>query len=229
MASRRLDRLQRVARGVAEAPLRTDVLDTAYEDFRATGLLPELDRLAAAVIDRAERSLPGPTHEPVDLASGIQRLVELAHAIEAGDPITDRPERSHHGLLHEALASEIPVRDAARLALRCLAANGVDVTKPFFFDEQIGMPVNGTVGLHVLRVPHLVPPPYLEQARQLLEQAAADDGMVAAYARKHTPRPNRPDPAAGPPVPDTATLIRQAQRLGELATELGLVGAGMAG
>lgn len=226
MATRRNPRLQRLAEMVATAPLNTGVLEAAFTSFRGTGRLPEDHRLATAVIERAEATASSAPDEPIDLATGIQRLAELLRQIEADELPSVRTDALRTRLYREALDRDELVREMARLALVCIAATGLDVTQPLFLDEVLGKPGNGTVGMLVIEAGRYVTPPHRAHARRLLERAAAVGDVMPTTGTARQPGAGRLDAGLGPPVPDTKTLLDSLKRMVGLATELGIVGAG---
>ena len=175
MASRCTKRVRQLEQAVAVQPLRAELVQEAFERFRETGELPEVERVAIAVLRKAleQREESDPDAEPVDLLAGIKRLVEIVDQIEAGTLPEPRPDEIRRQLYDEAVCDEECVRLAAREALQSLATRGRDVTRPLYLDEEIGIPEYGTVGLHVLGWPEcLVAPPYEKQARRLLDRFA---------------------------------------------------------
>lgn len=225
MATRRNPRLQRLVQMVATAPLNTGVLEAAFTSFRGTGRLPEDHRLATAVIERAEATASSAMDEPVDLATGIQRLAELLRQIEADELPSVRTDALRTRLYREALDRDELVRETARLALVCIAATGLDVTQPLYLDEVLGKPGNGTVGMLVIEAGRYVTPPHRAHARRLLERAEAVGDVRPTTGTARQPGAGRLDAGLGPPMPDTKTLLDSLKRMVDLATELGLVGA----
>jgi hypothetical protein len=226
MSARRVTRLQRLAEMVATAPLNTCVLEAAFTSFRATGRLPEDHRLSTAVIERAEATASSAPDEPIDLATGLQRLAELLRQIEADELPSVRTDELRTRLYREALDRDELVRETARLALVCIAATGVDVTQPLYLDEVLGKPGRGTAGMLVIGAGRYVTPPHSAHARRLLERAAAVGDVRPTTGTARQPGAGRLDAGLGPPMPDTKTLLDSLKRMVGLATELGLVGAG---
>ena len=202
MATRRHDRLQRLARDVADAPLRPDVVDAAFVQFRRTGSLPDADRLAAEVVQRAlhpAASRAPADSEPSDLLSNIRRLARIVEEVQARNFQPARQDRVRRHLLKEALHHDTFVRLLARLALSRIAATGRDVTQPLYLDEDIGFPERGTVGMHVVDFPAAFVAPR--------NRAACEQVMTRwAAIRDQIPTDDRPwfDDLA-----DAAALLRE--------------------
>ncbi|MBK8977651.1 MAG: hypothetical protein IPM29_17210 [Planctomycetes bacterium] len=172
MAKQLKSRLDRVARAVDEVPIHKDVLDGAFEHFRATGELPEADRLAEAVVRRTLNP-PLQPFGPQDadgFKRGLDRLLALADELEAAAAAPPAPPRrpARKQLLSEAIHSDGIVRQAARWALRLFAVAGVDVADPDFLDGEYAAEY-GPTGLAMLGYPEcLARPPYTRQARRLI-------------------------------------------------------------
>ncbi len=167
----RKKRLQEVAQQIDAMPIAPAVEKAAFERFRETGELPEHQRLAEVVIQRAlrggeARGVP----QPLDLETALRRLNEAAAGLEASTP---RRESVRKLLFYEAVHGSGIVKLAARMVLEALVFIGGDVTAPEFLDEDMELPDFGSVGLHLLGFPEfLVMPPYEEQARRLFDRFA---------------------------------------------------------
>ena len=173
MTPNRSKRVERVEQAIAVRPLRRELVKEAFERFRETGELPEQQRLASAVVQRALKGPESEHHEPVDYMTALKRLVAVSQQMETGTLPAARHDEIRRHLYSEALSEEDVVRIPARQLLQLLADCGRDVTRPLYLDEELGLPEYGTVGLHVLGWPQcLVRPPYEEQARRLLHRLA---------------------------------------------------------
>src|SRR5262249_15810743 len=136
MPSARTKRLLRLEHVVANAPLRSESVEAAFQELRDAGRLPASDRLAAAVLDRARPGPPrAPASKPVSLREGIRRLVEMVNRIESGELPEVRRDNVRLRLLHEAIDEDTFVRSLARLAIAAIAGAGMDVTCPLYLDE----------------------------------------------------------------------------------------------
>jgi hypothetical protein len=169
-------RVQRVEQVIAARPIRADVLDHAFEHFRATGELPEEQRLASEVCDRALRHKP--VREPiVDIGAHLEDLKRiLAELRSRPDLDLSAPQHDHSVRLrvfNEAVYGHEISRLAARLVLQLEVGHGADVTDPQFLADRT-LPHHGGVALHLLGFPeNLAKPPYVRQAKRLFARMAS--------------------------------------------------------
>ena len=159
-------RLKKVSRQIDAMPIRPEAEEAAFERFRETGELPEFQRLAGAVIERALRDgVERVSQVMYDLAAGIERLKRAAEGLGNAEP---EPEPLRKMLFHEAVYGPKFVSIPARLALRILVDMGRDVTDPEFIPSDTELPDWGSVGWHLIGLPErIVKPPYEEQAQRL--------------------------------------------------------------
>jgi hypothetical protein len=176
MKPRTSKRVQRVEQLIAARPIRADVLDHAFEHFCATGELPEEQRLAREVCDRA--LLYKPVREPiVDIGAHLEDLKRiLAELRSRPDLDLSAPQHDHSVRLrvfNEAVYGHEIVRTAARAVIRITVRNGADVTDPQFLAEH-SLPEYSSVALHLLGFPeNLAKPPYVRQAKRLFARIAS--------------------------------------------------------
>jgi hypothetical protein len=164
-------RLRKLSQQIDAMPIAPEVEKAAFERFRETGELPEHQRLARAVTDRALRGGVDQGYSVVvDFKSTVERLLRIANNEEESET---EPQPLRKWLFDEAVYGADFVRCAARGALKILVAAGRDVTDPDFLGADTVLPDYGTVGLHVLGFPErLAKPPYEDQARRLFERFA---------------------------------------------------------
>ena len=171
MSKARKMRLVAVSRQIDAMPLAPEVVSMAFDKFRETGELPEVQRLAAEVVKRAESG-------DVDgrygfNASWAESIRILRDAVDNPDALKPQPEPLRKQLFREAVYGEGVVRMAGREAIRFLVAAGQDVTDRDFIDPSVEMPEFGSVGLYLLGFPErFVKPPFEEQAQRLFERFA---------------------------------------------------------
>ncbi len=157
-------RLDRVRGAITASPILPHLLDEAYEWFTSFGELPEQreeDLVTLAVIRRAinggvDRRPPSNQHEFAE---------QLRDALN--DPTGGRPTM-RPALFEETLHENDYVRQAARSAIAVEVAYGGNVESPGFAGRH-GLPVFGTVGMHVLGYPRKwIAPPYEFEGERLL-------------------------------------------------------------
>lgn len=144
-----------------------EVLHHHLDHFRATGRLPEDQRLAVAVAERVDRGWDAYTKP--DGTPDYNRTVRLSLHVpdRKPDPVMD-------GLLYEAVHRVGIPRAFARTALVALANLGVDVTATPFADAYLALPEYGTIGGWILGWPErLACPPFADQGRRLIARMEA--------------------------------------------------------
>jgi hypothetical protein len=150
-------RLGQLRGAISAAPVLPHVLDDAYEGFWMFGELPEEDHVADAVLRKALR---GGGEQETPSRRGVSINVVLSTAAE--DMMTVREP-----LFEEALHESAYVRRMARCAIEVEVAYGGNVESPGFAARH-GLPIFGTVGMHVLGYPgKWITPPYEFQGERL--------------------------------------------------------------
>lgn len=169
---RRMDQLRKL---LATCPIPAEVIEEEFWLFQHEGELPEDQRLAVLVCERATtgRSQSSPPMDGVE-ANRLLYLLSQMPNFHVGCVSTEpepEPQRTvRECLFDEAVYGPDVVRQWARLALRVLVWKGGDVTKPDFGQEH-GLPEFGTVGMHVIGFPRrLAKAPYEEQGRRLFDR-----------------------------------------------------------
>lgn len=159
-------RIDKVRGMLAKCPIPAERIEFEFWLFQHEGELPEDQRLAALVCERAGyQRTPSGTGDIAELLAGI--LLQAKTRLETG---LEPPPNVREELFDEAVYGPDVVRQWARLALRVLVWKGGDVTKPDFGQEH-GLPEFGTVGMHVLGYPRrLAKAPYEEQGRRLFDR-----------------------------------------------------------
>ena len=165
----RKKRLQKVSQQIDAMPIAPGAEEAAFERFRETGELPEHQRLAAAVVDRAlQGSSSCRKVGPSSWEESIRILAEMAKGLAEPEP---EPQPLRRWLFDEAVYGADFVRCAARGALKILVAIGGDVTDPNFLGVDTELPDYGSVGLHVLGFPEcFAKPPYEDQTQRLCDR-----------------------------------------------------------
>lgn len=150
-------RLGKLRVAVNAAPVLPHVLDEAYEWFTMFGELYDEDHIAEAVMRKALR---GGAEEPPN-----RRGVRVTLASEAA---SEHMMTVREPLFEEALHESPYVRKIARGAIAVEVACGGNVESPGFAGRH-GLPIFGTVGMHVLGFPRKwVLPPYEDMGDRLL-------------------------------------------------------------
>ncbi len=159
-------RIDKVRGMLAKCPIPAERIEFEFWLFQHEGELPEDQRLAALVCERAGyRRTPSDTGGIAEALANI--LLQAKTRLETG--VVPQPT-VREALFDEAVYGPDVVRRWARLALRYLVCRGGDVTKPDFGQEH-GLPEFGTVGMHVLGYPRrLAKAPYEEQGRRLFDR-----------------------------------------------------------
>lgn len=153
-------RLDKVADVMGTIPLPEPMVTAAFDAFRQEGELPDDDRLAAAVIDRALGRDPRTSYY-----DNLIRITVVTHLPEKAPRISMR-----ECLFDEALHGSPFVRRAARAALQLAACRGADVTDERWLAEM-PEPEFGSVGLKLLNWPEvLIRAPYEERGAALLSR-----------------------------------------------------------
>lgn len=162
-------RLQNMAQRIGAIPIPPEVEDDAYQHFKETGELPEVEKLAMACIDRA-------LNYGHPLRNGV-RTLDIRETHRVLDRLGQQPEREpgwhppRKLLFFEAVHGWEAVRVAARSVIEMLVAIEQDVEDPDFVDEDMELPDWGSVGMHLLGFPEcLVRPPYKRQADRLFRR-----------------------------------------------------------
>jgi hypothetical protein len=127
---KRTDRLARLAEHVDSLPVRPDLVDTAFAEFRATGVLPDEVRVAALVIERVRPPDPEPVIGRKARREVFLWLIGHLEHLEAGEPLSRNPWADLRHVLRHAVHGEEPVRSVARRLLVMLAEAGLDPTQP---------------------------------------------------------------------------------------------------
>ncbi|MFY9344093.1 MAG: hypothetical protein WAT39_16505 [Planctomycetota bacterium] len=145
-------RLDHLRRTLAKTPVLPHIVGEAYEWFWMFGELPDDEHVAEAVVQRALRG------------------GQITYTVDDRDP---HPYSVRDRLFQEALYEPHPHRDIARWAIAVEVAWGGNVQSPGFAARH-GMPMHGSVAMHMLGYPRKwVRPPYEEQANRLF--ARGDD------------------------------------------------------
>jgi hypothetical protein len=171
MVNRRKQRLDRVETAMRSLPVRSDLLEKAFQEFIETGVLPEEKRLAWAVCQQAlNGGKPTPT-----FADEQSRLVwHIRKAMEAADrgEGTGKEMSVREQVFREAIYAEGPIQIGAQSVLKIrvgyMEQNPCD--PQFLADEPL--PEHPGVGLFILGFPkRFATAPYEEQAARLFERA----------------------------------------------------------
>ena len=163
------NRLKKVASHLAVVPIAPDVVRDAFVKFKEFGELPEHQRLADLVVQRALRPYVTEYGSVCVVAQARQVVEELVANTRRSAEGIEPPEDLRKSLFYEALSEDDKLmRFAARHAIKALVHMGQDVTAKDFVPEDIEMPDFGTVGLHLIGWPEMfAKPPYVEQAHRL--------------------------------------------------------------
>ena len=169
--TRRLgERLNRIGDRVRNIPIPEETVANAYERFAASGELPEHDRLAQAVIDKALQPPAPPVRSLAEHAEHFRGLLDRLRNSLDGQGHAPQPEL-RRALFHEAMVDLEPVRIAARFMIQALVRSGRDVTDPDFLPAEVGTPEFGSLALHLMGFPEiLVRAPYEDQAQLLIDR-----------------------------------------------------------
>lgn len=155
-------RLGRVGEAISRSPVLPHVLDEAYDWFTSFGELPEEDdRLAYEVVQQA-------------LRGGEERAPATVDARGRTGPVEDvllgddaYPPSVRALLFGEALRASPSLRRLARAAITVEVAYGGDVESPAF-GARYGIPMYGSMAMHMHGGDSLVRSPYEFQAQRLL-------------------------------------------------------------
>lgn len=158
-------RLAQAAEKILNRPVPEHLTKAALARFRATGLLPEDQRLGAALLSSVRSGI-----EVFRFPNGD---VDWGATIGSGFTRERRGKDEYmDGLIREALFAKGMVKAAARQALVALATAGFDVTSALFADRKL--PEFGSVGFELLGLPErLARRPYVKQVRHLLRRLDA--------------------------------------------------------
>lgn len=166
----RTNRLQKLADAIDVAPLQQKSVQAAFAHFRATGLLPEPQRLAAAVADLALRRCPPPVacENPSEVVMrALQILVVSDEQLRRRD---EGPPTVRECVFYEAVYATGMEREAARAVLWLEVQRGVDPTSPECLADR-ELPDHAGVGMQILGFwDRFAKPPYQRQAERLFER-----------------------------------------------------------
>lgn len=153
-------RMNDVSAALTRLPVAPGLVDEAFAEFLATGLLPNESGFAAEVVGRLDQKHESPADQDISLYEWGRRLwAQHADDAPARDEVRD-------ALLREAVWETGLARLAARSMLEGLVAAGIDLTQPIFDGEAL--PEFGTVGLRMLGFPErFVGSEHTEQAARL--------------------------------------------------------------
>ena len=138
------NRLNKVASHLAVVPIAPNVVRDAFGKFKEFGELPEHQRLAQQVIQRAlhpHLTIYGSVCVVTQAKQVVEELQEKTRRSAAG---LEPPEDLRKSLFYEALSDDKLMRFAARHAIKALVHMGQDVTAKDFVPD-IEMPDFGTV------------------------------------------------------------------------------------
>jgi hypothetical protein len=139
MSRNRRKRLEAVGEHIASSPLARAVVEAAYEDLRSSGELPDDQRLAEAVVERALRREDVREEKPLDYEAGIDRLEHLIKQLEAGE-LPPSPWFAFERFLRQAVRGSGATRRIARRALKLLAESGLDPSDPRSLEDPVVPP-----------------------------------------------------------------------------------------
>lgn len=161
------NRLVRVRRAIDASPVRSGILNEAYEWFTSFGELSDDDNVAYEVVQKAMRG--GEDAPPNDEATLAERVRSARLTYQQRErPGETWPPTVRALLFDEALFEPEPLRRLARGTIAVEVAYGGDVESPGFASRH-GIPMFGSVAMHVHGWPrNLVTPPYELQAKRLL-------------------------------------------------------------
>ncbi len=157
-------RLVQMARAIASAPVRPCIVKEQYEWFESFGELPDEDPVAYAVVLQALNGGKETHWNDEDLHPS--RRPTLAQRVRT--ELERSPPTVRKALFEEALFEHELMRGIARSQIAREVAYGGDVTNPAF-GARHGLPIYGSVALHVGGFPRrYIKPPYEEQGQRLL-------------------------------------------------------------
>jgi hypothetical protein len=153
-------RLQAMHAAIHSQSLRLQSIDRAYATFLRTGELPDVERLAKAVLRRALFARK----------AAAEQLGSVAPWRNGTVPVARKPT-ARELVFAEAAYGIAPERKAARLLLDALVRNGNDPTDPEFIPSDFDVPERGSVSLHAFGWPdQWVKPPYEQQMERVMRQ-----------------------------------------------------------
>jgi hypothetical protein len=163
-------RLAKVREALATCPIPAATIEGEFVLFRHEGTLPEDERLAALVGDRAQHGHVR-AHDPAGRVTHTDLDAVILQTLQPRGPSTGTAGPTvREALFDEAVHGPEVVRRWARIALRVLVSRGGDVTDHRLGADR-GFPDYGTVGMHVLGYPRrLATAPYEEQGRRLFDR-----------------------------------------------------------
>ena len=154
-------RLAHIAESFGAAPVPPESVRAAFAEFRETGILPDDERLAGAVVRRATTGYDSVYSPDGSFDWGATMQAALAAPTRESDPILE-------SIYREAVHGSELVRWAARHVLTGLASVGHDVSQPQFAGWDLDVPEFAPVGLWLLGFPQrFAKPPYEERATDL--------------------------------------------------------------
>lgn len=156
-------RLQQVERTIGSVPIPGRLVEAAFETFRKTGVLPDDQRLAYRVTQRARcgYAMQDTGNRVLDQQMNIRICVNTPP--RTADPTMD-------ALYDEAVFASGTVRTIARQLLIEYANDGWDVTEPLFAGTDFEKPTIGSVAMNLAGFPDmLIAPPYEDRARAFID------------------------------------------------------------
>ena len=159
-------RLLKIEQRILSLPIAHQVVTKAFTVFQKTGELPEDQRVAYAVVQRAKMG--------ARMADLYASTTDWGTLIEAKLEEPKRPaDEVMDSLLNEAVSAPEPWRAVARQMLKALASAGTDVATPAYAVEgiKLDLPDYGTVGMYLMGFPdRLAKRPYVKQAKRLFRR-----------------------------------------------------------
>lgn len=210
MMSRNQRRLEDVSRAIGSRPIPVALARAAFEHFKATGELPDDQRVAATVAQRVKLGFEAAANPTPEFYRGIVRDV-MQNGRRPDDPYRD-------ALIAEAIWCGGEVGRAARVILVSLVHHGHNVTDPIFVGCKV--PEIGSVAMELLGFDRLVAqPPYEAQAARLFARI----GKLRPRLPKESGWSHRMLEAVNAfqidgNRPDDALVLEWALVLGELST-----------
>ena len=162
-------RMNKLRRTIESSPTQRHLLEEAYAWFTDFGELPDAAdlQLACEVVLRAMRGgseHPVTEEEAADIKCGVSVVYRTRKTLTAGPPTVRAM------LFEEALFAHPRYARLARAQIASEVVHGGDVENRAFAAHH-GLPMFGSVGLHIAGWPKtLALPPYEEQARRLFRR-----------------------------------------------------------
>ena len=155
------NRLQHAERQLDAVPVRPAVARAAFERFRSTGDLPQDQRIAWLVVQRARAGYDCFYDDRIQFDRQRSIRAGVAAKPRPDDPVMDR-------VYDEAVRADGMVRAGARVLLQTLAAIGLDPSEPLFAGKDMHVPDYGGAGLFLLGIPRRwATRPYKRQGERL--------------------------------------------------------------